>query len=68
MEQNHIIELREIRPNDVWDYSCEQYNLKGQICLLNTNLWFLLSGPAIILFDFMRMILLAQPLPHYKIF
>ncbi len=53
---------------NVWDYSGEQYNLKGQICLLNTNLWFLLSGPAIFLYDFMRYVLMGISLPHYKIF
>ena len=53
---------------NVWDYSGEQYNLKGQICLLNTNLWFLLSGPAIFLYDFMRYVLMGISLPHYKFF
>ncbi len=53
---------------NVWDYSAEQYNYKGQICLLNSNLWFLLSGPAILLYDFMRHILLGMAMPHYKIF
>lgn len=53
---------------DVWDYSGEQYNFKGQVCLLNTNLWFLLSGPAILLYDFMRYFLLGIAMPHYKIF
>ncbi|MDO4167260.1 MAG: hypothetical protein Q4D32_07635, partial [Eubacteriales bacterium] len=33
---------------EVWDYSKQQYNFKGQICLLYTNLWILLSGPVII--------------------
>ena len=53
---------------NVWDYSTEQYNFKGQICLLNSNLWFLLSGPAIFLYDYMRFILMGIALPHYKIF
>lgn len=53
---------------NVWDYSAEQYNFKGQICLLNSNLWFLLSGPAIFLYDYMRYILMGITLPHYKIF
>ena len=26
---------------NVWDYSGEQYNFQGQICLLYSNLWFL---------------------------
>lgn len=53
---------------NVWDYSGEQYNLKGQICLLNSNLWFLLSCPAIFLYDFMRYLLMGIALPNYKIF
>lgn len=53
---------------NVWDYSGEQYNFKGQVCLLNTNLWFLLSGPAIVLYDLMRFFLLGIDMPHYKIF
>lgn len=53
---------------DVWDYSMEQYNFKGQICLLNCNLWFLLSGPAIFLYDFLRYVLMGITMPHYKIF
>lgn len=52
----------------VWDYSEQQYNLKGQICLLFTNLWILLSGPVILLHDFMRYFLLGTSMPHYKIF
>lgn len=52
----------------VWDYSGEQYNFKGQICLLYTNLWILLSGPVIIVHDIMKYFLLGVPLHHYKIF
>ena len=52
----------------VWDYSGEQYNYKGQICLLYTNLWILLSGPVIIAHDIMEYFLLGVPLQHYKIF
>lgn len=53
---------------NVWDYSREQYNFKGQICLLNCNLWFLLSGPAIVLHDLLRYLLMGGEIPHYKIF
>ena len=53
---------------NVWDYSGEQYNIKGQICLLYSNLWFLLSCPVIILHDLMQHILLGYNMPHYKIF
>ncbi len=52
----------------VWDYSKQQYNFKGQICLLYTNLWILLSGPVIITHDIMEHFLLGVPLHHYKIF
>lgn len=52
----------------VWDYSKQQYNLRGQVCLLYTNLWILLSGPVIFVHDFMRHILLGLPIPHYKVF
>lgn len=52
----------------VWDYSKQQYNFKGQICLLYTNLWILLSGPVIITHDLMEHFLLQMPLRHYKIF
>lgn len=53
---------------NVWDYSGQQYNLKGQICLLYTNLWFLLSCPLILLHDYLEYILLGVQMPHYKIF
>lgn len=62
-----IVVNRQMHLN-VWDYSGEQYNFKGQICLLNCNLWFLLSAPAIILHDYMRFLLMGISLPHYKIF
>lgn len=53
---------------NVWDYSGQQYNVMGQICLLYTNLWFLLSCPMIILHDFMGYILLGYDFPSYRIF
>jgi uncharacterized membrane protein len=52
---------------NVWDYSREQYNFKGQICLFHSNLWFLLSGPMIFLYDFLRHLFLGMELPHYKL-
>ena len=52
---------------NVWDYSGQQYNLKGQICLLYTNLRILLSCPVIVLHDYMEYILLGSQLPNYKI-
>ena len=52
----------------VWDYSRQPYNIKGQICLWNSILWCLLSGPAIILYDLMRYFFMGISLPHYRIF
>lgn len=51
----------------VWDYSQVPYNFMGQICLLFSNLWVLLSLPAIILDDFIRYWYLGEEKPHYKI-
>ena len=59
---NHHLHL------NVWDYSKQQYNFQGQICLLYSNLWFLLSCPVIILHDYMEFLLLGNTLPHYRIF
>ncbi|MDD7402564.1 MAG: hypothetical protein SO170_02855 [Butyribacter sp.] len=53
---------------NVWDYSGEQYNFQGQICLLYSNLWFFLSCPAILLHDYMEFLLLGYQIPHYRIF
>jgi len=53
---------------NVWDYSSQQYNFQGQICLLYSNLWFLLSGPVILLHDYMEFLLLDTQLPQYRIF
>lgn len=51
----------------VWDYSQVPYNFMSQICLLFSNLWILLSLPAIILDDFIRYWYLGEERPHYKI-
>lgn len=53
---------------NVWDYSDQPYNLMGQICLLYTNLWFIVSPLAIIMDDYLRYYLLKEEKPHYKIF
>lgn len=53
---------------NVWDYSNQQYNFQGQICLLHSNLWFLLSCPMILLHDYMEYLLLGNKIPHYHIF
>ncbi len=53
---------------NVWDYSSEPYNILGQVCLLYTNLWFLLSLFAILLDDYLRYLILKEEKPHYRIF
>lgn len=53
---------------EVWNYSDIPYNFMGQICLLFTNLWFLLSLVAILLDDWLRYKLFGEEKPHYKIF
>jgi uncharacterized membrane protein len=51
----------------VWDYSKQPYNFMGQICLLFSNLWVLLSLIGIILDDWIRYKLYKEEKPHYKI-
>lgn len=53
---------------NVWDYSKEQYNLFGQICLLYSNLWVIISAPIILFYDLLKCLLLDVPFPHYRIF
>jgi len=53
---------------NVWDYSDLPYNFLGQICLLFSNIWFLLSLPAIILDDYLKYYLLGEEKPSYKVF
>ena len=51
----------------IWDYSGMPYNLCGQVCLLYTNLWFLLSLPAIVLDDWLRHWWFGERKPAYKL-
>ena len=44
------------------------YNFMGQVCLLYSVLWFLVSSAAIVLDDFLRYKLFNEEKPHYKIF
>ena len=53
---------------NVWDYSSQPYNFHGQICLLYSNLWFLLSCPVILFHDLMESVLMGNALPRYHIF
>lgn len=52
----------------VWDYSSKPYNLMGQICLLYSNIWFLLSLFAILLDDYLRYFFMKEEKPKYKLF
>jgi uncharacterized membrane protein len=52
----------------VWDYSYMPYNFLGQICLLYTNLWFLLSLPAIVIDDYIRYFFMREEKHKYKLF
>ena len=51
----------------IWDYSQMPYNLCGQICLLFSILWFLLSAVAIVLDDFIRWKWFGEKKPKYQI-
>lgn len=50
---------------NVWDYSNLPFNLYGQVCLLFTFIWFLLSSLAIILDDWLRYLFFDEEKPHY---
>lgn len=52
---------------NVWDYSDIPLNLCGQICLLYTVFWFILSIVIIVVDDWLRHMLFGAPLPQYKI-
>ena len=51
----------------VWDYSQIPFNLMGQICLLYTALWFLLSPVIIVSDDWIRWKFFGESKPHYKL-
>ena len=52
----------------IWDYSQMPYNLCGQVCLLFSILWFLLSAVAIVVDDFIRWKWFGEKKPKYHIF
>lgn len=52
----------------IWDYYKQPFNLCGQICLLYSNIWFLLSLPAILLDDLLRDKWFGEDRKQYKIF
>lgn len=51
---------------NVWDYSNLPLNILGQVCLLYSFLWFLLSFLAIVFDDYLRYWLFNEEKPHYK--
>lgn len=50
---------------NIWDYSSLKFNFMGQISLLFSILWFLISLPAIILDDYIRFWLFGEEKPDY---
>ena len=50
---------------NIWDYSNIPFNILGQICLPFTLIWFVLSGVAIILDDYIRYWFFGKEKPHY---
>lgn len=52
---------------DVWDYSNMPYNIMGQVCLLYTAIWFVLSLGCILADDWLRHYLFGEEKVHYRI-
>ena len=50
---------------NIWDYSNLPCNILGQVCLLYTFLWFILSLPAIFMDDVIRWKIFKEEKPHY---
>ena len=53
---------------NVWDYSNQPLNIKGQICLSFSFLWMLISLIAIVLDDYLRYWIFKEKKPKYHIF
>lgn len=51
----------------IWDYTNLPFNLYGQICLPYSVAWFMLSGIAIVLDDYLRYWIFGEDSPHYKL-
>ena len=51
---------------NVWDYSNIPMNLFGQICAPFAAAWFILSGAAIVLDDYLRYWLFEEEKPQYQ--
>lgn len=50
----------------VWDYSNEQFNILGQVCLPFAFAWMALSSVGIVLDDYLRYWLFCEEKPKYK--
>lgn len=50
----------------IWDYTNVKFNFMGQICLRYSILWFFLSLPTIIFYDYLRYWLFREEKPQYK--
>ena len=51
----------------IWDYSNMPYNIDGQICLLFTFIWCIISVVVVVLDDYLRYFIFNEDKPHYKI-
>lgn len=49
----------------IWDYSNMPFNYRGQICLMYSFIWCLLSSIGIVLDDYLRYWLFGEEKPHY---
>ena len=50
---------------NVWDYSNQPLNILGQVCVLFSFCWYILSFIAIIFDDYLRFFLFNEEKPHY---
>lgn len=51
---------------DIWNYT--HFDILGQICIPFSIIWFLLSGIAIFLDDYLRYWIFKEEKPNYKLF
>ena len=51
----------------IWNYSNMPLNIDGQICLLFTFIWCIISLLVIILDDYLRYFIFGEEKPHYNI-
>lgn len=51
----------------IWDYSSLPFNIMGQVCLLFSCYWFLLSILVVVIDDFLRERLFGERREHYRI-